>query len=77
MGKTLRWWNKPSNRARLNIRLVAHIHPWKVINPFYFKHERKEVRIEIHRETRHANRIRIKKGMDIENEIKTNGWETY
>jgi hypothetical protein len=77
MGKTLRWWNKPKNKARLNMLRAAFIHPWKVINPFFFRHERKEVRVELHRGSRHSNRIRVKKGMDIEKERKTNGWETH
>jgi len=77
MGKTLRWWNKPKNRARLNRLRVLLTHPWKVINPFFFRHERKEVRVELHRKSRHANRIRVKKGMEVEKEIKTNGWETH
>ena len=68
MGKTIRWFNKPNTVSRLAGRNV---------NPYYFKHERREVRTELHRESRHANRIRLKKGIDVEPERKTNGWITH
>ena len=46
-------------------------------NPFYFRHELKEVRTYIHRQFRHLNKQNLKKGRDYEKEPKTNGWETY
>jgi len=77
MGKTLRWFNKPQNISRLNGHRAGTIRPWRDTNPYYFRHELKEVRVELHRESRHANRIRVRKGQDIEPEIKTNGWNTH
>lgn len=52
-------------------------------NPYWFMHELKKVRIELHRKYRHGNRIIVKKCMtikkyiDIEIEPKTRGWITY
>ncbi len=75
MGKTIRWWNNPRMK-KLSARIRTAINNWNV-NPFYFKHELKEIRTELHRKSRHANRIRLDKGLDIEPERKTCGWETH
>ena len=50
---------------------------WKNINPFYFRHDLKIVRIKLHRASRRNNKVLLQKGKDIELEIKTNGWETH
>lgn len=61
MGKTVRWWQK-----------IGYEY-----NPYHMKHELKEIRIQIHRAIRHLNKVRIKKGVDIEAESKTCGWVSY
>ena len=76
MSYTIRWYQIPGKTKKLTKEQKSWIHPWKYINLFYFKHERKEQRIEEHRKYRHRNRIRIKKGMDILYEPKTRGWLT-
>lgn len=75
MGKTIRWWNNPRIK-KLSAKIKQFAQNWN-INPFYARHERKEIRVELHRESRHANRIRIDRGMDIEPERRTCGWETH
>jgi len=77
MSRTIRWYQIPERIKTLPPRRKAWIHPWKYINPFYYRHERKEARVEEHRKYRHRNRIRIAKGMDILIEPKTNGWLTH
>ena len=49
----------------------------KYYNLYWFKHELKYIRTELHRKFRHNNKISTKKGLDIESEPKTTGWETY
>lgn len=74
MSRTIRWYHKIHNKARLKISII---HPWKQINPYYFKHELRIIRIKIHRQVRRNNKIRLQKGWDIELEQKTNGWITH
>lgn len=54
-----------------------YMHPYKEINPFFFRHEYKLIRVKIHRATRRNNKIKLQRGWDIEPEIKTNGWMTH
>jgi len=61
MARTTRWY------YRLNM----------VRNPYWYRHELKYVRIKLHRRYRHRNRITLRKGVDIESEPRTTGWETY
>ncbi len=79
MSNTIRWYQIPEKIKKLNRtrRVWITIHPWKYINPFYFKHEIKEIRIEEHRKYRHRNKIRIEKDMEILIEPKTNGWLSH
>lgn len=77
MGKTIRWYQRHRNKVRLNRKTLSAIHSWKQINPYYFRHERKIVRVKIHRQTRRNNRVRLQKGWDVELEQKTNGWVSY
>ena len=49
----------------------------KFYNPQWFRHELKCIRIKLHQRFRHKNKVTIKKGLDIELEPKTRGWETY
>jgi len=79
VSKTKRWYQisekiKKLNRTR---KLWLSICSWNYINPFYYKHEKKYIRIEEHRKYRHRNRIRIDKGMDILYKPKTNGWLSH
>ena len=46
-------------------------------NIYWCKHELKNIRTKLHRKFRHKNKVNIKKGLDIELEPKTRGWETY
>lgn len=46
-------------------------------NPRWIIHELKLIRTKLHRRFRHKNKMYIKKGLDIEHEPKTIGWETY
>lgn len=71
MSRTKRWWNKPIN---LNQFLILS---YKNINPFYFRHEDKFIRIKQQRALRRNNKIQLSKGWEIEKEQKTNGWLTY
>lgn len=75
-GKTIRWWNIQEHLKKLP-KKRRPLCPWKSFNPYWFRHELKVIRTEIHRKYRHLNRIRIKKGMDYEPEILTNGWLTH
>ena len=79
MSRTIRWYQIPKKVKNLNRTRKAwlSICPWNYINPFYFRHENKYVRIEEHKKYRHRNRIRVDKGMDILIEPKTNGWLTH
>ena len=77
MCKTIRWYQRHHNQVRLNRKMLSTFNPWKQINPYYFRHERKIIRVKIHRQTRRNNRIRLQKGWDIELEQKTNGWVSY
>jgi len=63
MSRTKRWWNIKGN--------------WSNINPYCFKHEYYLIRQKIHRAYRRCNKVRVKKGMDVIKEQKTNGWITY
>lgn len=74
MSRTLRWWNN-SNIKKVSKRIRAFIN--SNINPFYWKHELKFIRVKLHRQFRHMNRQNIKKGLDYEKEPKTNGWMTH
>ena len=74
-GKTLRWWNN-SRIKKLSAKIKESIKNWNG-NPFYFRHELKEVRTYIHRQFRHLNKQNLKKDRDYEKEPKTNGWETH
>lgn len=77
MSKTLRWWQKKKN-VFIFIKHMGNCTPvWKNINPFYFRHDLKIVRIKLHRASRRNNKVLLQKGKDIELEIKTNGWETH
>jgi hypothetical protein len=77
MSRTIRWYQIPEKVKKLTKARKVWIHPWKYINPFYFRHEHKLVRVEEHRKYRHRNKIRVEKGMDIFIEPKTNGWLTH
>ena len=72
MSRTLRWWNNPRIK-KLSTRIKKLVRKWN-INPFYFRHELKEIRTYIHRQYRHMNRQNLKKGIEYEKEPKTNGW---
>ena len=61
---------------KLSKRIKEFIKNWNG-NPFYFRHELKEVRTYIHRQFRHLNKQNLKKGRDYEKELKTCGWETH
>lgn len=75
MSHTIRWWNNP-NLKKVSRRIREYILKYKV-NPFYFRHEDKFIRVKQHREFRHINRIRLQKGLDVLIEPKTNGWLTH
>jgi len=77
MSRTRRWWHKHKNYMRLNERYRWFIDNYPNINPFYFRHDYKLVRIKIHRSVRRLNKIRLQKGREVEEETKTNGWETH
>lgn len=77
-GKPIKWWDIKQHFKKLSKKHREFIKSTKgKINPFYFRHEHKKVRVELHRSTRHDNKIRLKKGWDILKEIPTNGWETH
>ncbi len=61
MTETIRWYHKLG----------------KYYNLYWFRHELKCIRIELHRKFRHRNKVAVKKGLDVESEPKTTGWETY
>lgn len=76
--KTYCWWHVHEHFKKLSKKRKEFIKQTKgKINPFYFRHERKQVRTELHRSNRHDNRIRLKKGWDILKEFPTNGWHTH
>lgn len=78
MTHTTRWWHISEHIKKLTKKRKEFIKSTQgKINPFYFRHDRKQERIETHRSSRHDNRIRLQKGLDIEKEWKTNGWMTY
>ena len=58
-------------------RQRMYMHPYKEINPFFFKHELKLIRVKMHRALRRSNKVRLIKGLEIETEEKTNGWLTH
>lgn len=74
-GKTERWWNNP-NLKKISKRIKNFAQKWNE-NPFWFKHELKKIRVNLHRQFRHMNKQNLKKGLDYEKESRTNGWETY
>jgi len=80
MSRTIRWWHRKVNLVRLSNRRVIFmnewVNPWDNVNPYWFKHETKFIRIELRRKQRHRNKIRIRKGMDILPELRTCGWES-
>lgn len=77
MSRTYRWWHRKRN-AFLFEKYLSDLTPvWKNINPFYFRHELKIIRVKLHRASRKNNKVLLQKGRDIEPEIKTNGWETH
>ena len=77
MSRTLRWWHKRKNKFIFEKRLSLHTSLYVNINPFYFRHEHKLLRVKIHRASRRNNKIRLQKGFEIESERKTNGWMTH
>lgn len=92
MSKTKRWWDKPHNRFRLKLDDVFScsnqctrkfdnrrdiVRTWKQLNPFYYRHEDKFIRVKIHRALRRINKVNLMNGFEIEYEQKTNGWLTY
>lgn len=77
MSRTKRWWNKSKNSFLFQKKLGNCTESWKNINPFYFKHEFKLIRVKIHRAVRRRNKVNLLKGFDIEPEQKTNGWNTH
>ena len=89
MSNTTRWFHKPKNRFRMNLDFVErcpfcgsfyyewNTPMWKEPNPFYYKHERKIIRVKIHRENRRGNKVRLQKDREIEPEIRTWGWLTH
>lgn len=77
MSRTIRWWNKHKNYIHLNESKKWLIDNYPRLNPHYFKHELKIVRIKIHRSLRRKNKVNLQKGYDIEPEQKTNGWITH
>ena len=89
MSRTHRWWNKPQTRFRMKLD-VGNKCPfcdnedhrwqtpvWKEVNPFYYRHERKPIRVKIHRQTRANNKSNLRRGLDYEPEVRTNGWLTH
>lgn len=75
MSRTYRWWTKAKSHCKL---LNKSWFTWyREINPFYSKHENKLKRVEQHRQLRHDNKERIRRGRDVEKEQKTQGWETH
>jgi len=72
MSRTIRWWNNP-NLKKLSKRIKEFAKNQNV-NPFYGKHELKEIRTYLHRQFRHMNKQNLKKCKDYEKEPKTNGW---
>ena len=89
MTRTTRWFHKPKNRFRMKLDagVICHVSGlihyewntpiWKEPNPFYYKHERKIIRVKIHRENRRGNKVRLQKDREIEPEIRTWGWLTH
>lgn len=75
MSRTKRWWQR--RKSHCKILLCTWWNIWDDINPYYFKHEYKKLRIIQHRNNRRENKLRIKKGQDVEKEIRTEGWETH
>lgn len=73
----MRWWHKNKNKFIFENIFGNCIPIWKEVNPFYYKHEYKLVRVKIHRALRRNNKIKIQKGFDVEVEQKTNGWITH
>lgn len=77
MSRTLRWWHKNKNQFIHEKRFGGCTPLYTSINPFYFRHEYKMIRVKIHRALRRNNKIRLQKGFEIESERKTNGWITH
>ena len=80
MSKTTRWWQKPHTQFRMRWRpedSKLNDPVWKQWNPRHCRHERKIMRVRLHRNTRRENKIRLKKGRDIEPETRTCGWLTH
>jgi hypothetical protein len=77
MSGTLRWWHKSKNVFIHEKRSGGCTPLYASINPFYFRHEYKLIRVKIHRALRRNNKIRLQKGFEIEPEQKTNGWITH
>ncbi len=75
MSYTVRWYQIPEKIRKF--KKLANVCLWHYVNPFYFKHEKKLIRVKQHRKYRHLNNINIQRGMDILIEPKTNGWLTY
>mgnify|MGYP006959932308 CR=1 FL=1 len=89
--RTTRWWQKPHNRFRMNLDnendfkcpICGLIHCpwsdpiWKEVNPRFYRHEKKFLRVIHHRNSRRNNKLRLKKGWEIEPEVRTNGWLTH
>ncbi len=75
MTRIYRWWNTRKNKSRIVKRI--HEKSWKEINPYWFKHEIKKERIQEIRNTRHDNKVKLRKGSDIERYDKTQGWLSH
>ncbi len=80
MTRTYRWFHKPQNRFRLSDSRQFEItcpEPWNALNPFYFRHEFKQIRKKMHRALRRNNKIFLQKGWEIQSFQNTNGWNTW
>lgn len=75
MSRTFRWWNNP--RIKKLSKKLKELVKFCKTNPFYFRHEAKEVRVYLHRHFRHMNKQNLKKCIDPEKETKTGGWLTH
>lgn len=77
MGKTYRWWNNIKDMARMNVNTALFANICRNVNPYWLRHECKQLRVKLHRRSRRNNKIMLQKDIDIEIEMKTRGWETY
>ena len=77
MSKTYRWWNNIKDMERISMHTAYFINICRGVNPYWFRHDYKQLRAKLHRRSRRNNKIMLQKGIDIEIEMKTRGWETY